>query len=288
MNLKKTFAGWLAHRYQLVVRNEENFAERATFNFSHAQFISLSVVLLSILVVFSMALTTTILAKWLNPAHAERENREKLVQLALEVDRLEEQTIQQKNFIALLQSIIAGKEPPDNKLVTAEKKQTNKAAMPYSPEELSAADALLRREVEASGSFSPSVHSGPNKDVQEMVVFPPIRGVITAPFKKKRGHYGIDIVAKEREPIKCVADGTVIFASWTLEIGWIVVVQHDKELISIYQHNAAFLKKVGNFVRAGEVMAVVGKSGSHSAKPHLHFELWYGGEALDPEHFVTF
>lgn len=288
MNLKKTVADWLTNRYQLIVRNEESLAEKATFSFSHAQLISLSVVLLSILVAFSIALTTTILAKWLNPAHTERENREKLMQLALEVDRLEEQTTQQKNFIALLQSIIAGKEPPDNKLATAEKGQADRVATPYSLEKLSAADALLRREMEAKSSFSPPVHGEFGRDLQEMVAFPPIRGVVTAPFQHKKGHYGVDVVAKEQEPIKCVADGTVVFASWTLETGWIVVTQHDKELVSIYQHDAAFLKKVGNFVKAGEVMAVAGKSEKHAAKPHLHFELWYGGEALNPEHFITF
>jgi len=57
------------------------------------------------------ALTTTILSRWLNPMHLVQVNQHKLIQLASEVDALEQQIMQQKKFIALLQSIIAGKDP---------------------------------------------------------------------------------------------------------------------------------------------------------------------------------
>jgi murein DD-endopeptidase MepM/ murein hydrolase activator NlpD len=288
LNFKKTLSDWLTNRYQLIVRSEENFSEKVTFSFSHARLISLSVVLLSILVVCSMVLTTTILAQWLNPAHTEQENKKRLIQLATEVDRLEEQTIQQKNFITLLQNIIAGKEPLDAKITTVEKEHNDKIATPYSPEKLSTADALLRCEFEDSKSSSPSAYNAPAKNLPELVLFPPIHGIITTAFEQKKEHYGVDIVAKPKEPIKCVADGTVIFSSWTVETGWVVVIQHNTDLVSIYKHDATFLKKVGNFVEAGEVVAIIGSAGKLSARTHLHFELWYEGQALNPEHFITF
>lgn len=118
---KNTLSSWLAHRYQLVIRDGGNLAEKATFNFSYAKLISLGTLALSVLLMCSLALTTTILNKWLNPAYVEQENKKKLIQLAQAVDVLEEQTAQQQQFIELLQRIIAGKEPPASELRTSDK-----------------------------------------------------------------------------------------------------------------------------------------------------------------------
>lgn len=288
MKFKKTLSDWLTNRYQLVIRNEENLAEKTTLSFSYAKLISLCALLLITLVACSLALSTTILASWLNPAYIAHENKKELMQLATAVDTLEQQTTQQKQFIALLQSIIAGKEPPNYELPKAEAKQADEEATPYPSEQLAAADALLRSEFEDSESALLATYNKPMNDLQELFFFPPINGIVTTPFKQKIGHYGVDIVAKEKEPIKSVADGVVIFSAWTVETGWVMVIQHNKDLVSIYKHNATLLKKVGSFVEAGDVIAIMGNSGELSTGPHLHFELWYRGSAVNPEHFITF
>ena len=89
-------------------------------------------------------------------------------------------------------------------------------------------------------------------------------------------------------PVKCIADGTVIIASWTQDSGYVIGVQHRGNIISLYKHNAELLKKVGSFVNAGEIISIVGNSGEMTDGPHLHFELWYNGNPLNPEEFVTF
>ena len=288
MKFKKTFSDWLTNRYQLVIRNEEDLAEKSTFSFSYAKLISVGTFLLLILVAISLALSTTILARWLNPAYLEQQNKQELVQLAQSVDVLERQTNQQKKFIALLKSIIAGKEPPVDELPQAQAKQSKEEAIPYTEEELATADAMLRGEFENTESTLVATHNKHMNVLRDLFLFPTLNGIVTTPFKPKMGHYGVDIVAKENEPIKCVADGVVIFAAWTVETGWVMVIQHNKDLISIYKHNAALFKKVGNFVRAGDVIATMGNSGELSTGPHLHFELWYAGSAVNPEHFITF
>ncbi|MEM9417359.1 MAG: M23 family metallopeptidase, partial [Bacteroidota bacterium] len=216
MKFKKTLSDWLTNRYQLVIRNEEDLAEKSTFSFSYAKLISVGTILLLILVALSLALSTTILTRWLNPAYLEQRNKRELVQLAQSVDALEQQTKQQKNFIALLQSIIAGKEPPVDESPKVEEKQSKEVAIPYTEEELVTADALLRNEFENSEAALLATHHKPINVLQELFLFPAINGIVTTPFKPKMGHYGVDIVAKENEPIKCVADGVVIFAAWTV------------------------------------------------------------------------
>ncbi len=287
--MKKKLSSWLNNRYQLVVRDEANLAEKTRIGFSYAKLICLCTVLIAILFASSLVLSTTILAKWLDPTHTEQENKKTLMQLAKSVDTLEQQTTRQKKFIDLLQSIIAGKEPPAYTLPKSQKEQAEKEAIPYTPEQLASADVQLRDEFE-NGELDlyASSYGKPMNELQDIFFFPPANGIITTPFKQEIGHYGVDIVAKENEPIKCTADGVVIFAAWTLETGWVMLIQHSKDLISVYKHNAALFKKVGTFVVAGDIIAMMGNSGELSTGPHLHFELWYAGIAINPEHFIDF
>ena len=107
-------------------------------------------------------------------------------------------------------------------------------------------------------------------------------------FKSKERHYGVDIVGPENEPIKATLDGTVILATWSSETGYTITVQHTNNLISVYKHNSVLLKKVGDYVKAGEAIAIIGNSGEQTTGPHLHFELWYNGSPVNPIDYMTF
>ena len=118
--------------------------------------------------------------------------------------------------------------------------------------------------------------------------FPPVEGIVTQSFDEKKRHYGTDIVAKANAKVAAVLDGVVIFTDWTLKTGYVIQVQHTNDLISVYKHNSILLKKQGDYVRAGEVLGVVGNTGEESSGPHLHFELWRAGNPLNPENFIKF
>lgn len=96
------------------------------------------------------------------------------------------------------------------------------------------------------------------------------------------------MVAKANEPIKAAADGTVILASWTEDTGNVIIIQHQADIVTVYKHNSVLLKKQGDFVKAGDVIAIIGNTGRLSTGPHLHFELWYKGNAINPEKFISF
>ena len=78
----------------------------------------------------------------------------------------------------------------------------------------------------------------------------------------------------------------VIFSDWTLDDGFVIAVQHNNDLISFYKHNSVLHKKNGNFVEAGEVLAVIGNTGESTDGIHLHFELWKDGIAINPTSFI--
>ena len=112
--------------------------------------------------------------------------------------------------------------------------------------------------------------------------------MVTNSFNAGENHFGTDIVAAPNEVVKAAMDGTVILATWTVETGYVLQIQHDNNLISIYKHNAELLKKVGNVVRAGDAIAIIGNSGELTTGPHLHFELWHNGTPVDPEQYIVF
>ena len=120
------------------------------------------------------------------------------------------------------------------------------------------------------------------------VFIAPLNGMITNRFNYNNKHYGIDIVAKNDEVIKAAYDGTVIFSDWSVESGYIIGIQHDKNLVSVYKHNAELLHHVGDMVKTGDAIAIIGSGGSTSTGTHLHFELWYKGTPLNPEEYISF
>jgi murein DD-endopeptidase MepM/ murein hydrolase activator NlpD len=113
-------------------------------------------------------------------------------------------------------------------------------------------------------------------------------GRTTRGFDASLQHYAVDLATAQNEYVRSIASGTVLFADYTLTTGYILAVQHDNGLISIYKHNSQLLKQTGNRVQAGEPVAVVGNSGEQTTGPHLHFELWQQGVPLDPTQLIAF
>jgi len=120
------------------------------------------------------------------------------------------------------------------------------------------------------------------------VLFPPVSGTISESYDVKSKHYAVDIVVEENTPIKATADGTVIFAEWTAQTGYVILIEHSSGLISVYKHNASLTKSQGDLVKAGEVIATAGNTGELTTGPHLHFELWSDGYPVNPTNFIDF
>jgi hypothetical protein len=116
----------------------------------------------------------------------------------------------------------------------------------------------------------------------------PVSGVIVNRFDASPGHFGTDIVASENSPILAIYDGTVVFAEWSVSTGYVVQIQHDYNMISIYKHNSDIMVRTGDKVKAGDLIAIMGGEGEYSTGPHLHFELWQNGVPLNAEQFINF
>src|SRR5690606_38477843 len=126
------------------------------------------------------------------------------------------------------------------------------------------------------------------RGVESYSFYSPVKGMVTAGYDKDARHFATDIATKMNEPIQSILDGHVIFSSFTPSTGYVTIIQHRDNLISVYKHCEALLKKEGVFVRGGEVIALAGNTGELSTGPHLHFELWYNGNAVNAEDYINF
>lgn len=278
--------------YRLVFLNETTFEERFTFRLTRMHVI---IMLLSLGIIF-IFLTFFVIAytplKMYIPGYPDGQQRQELYQMNKTIDSLM-QDMQKKNaYFANLKRIIEDKALPANK--------TPQATIPAKhydtiSDHISKQDSSFRAAFENQARFNlyfpnaepTNLFSG-NALIQNQNFFTPMNGILTAKFSPLEKHYGVDIVAAHNEAIKSVLDGTVVAASWTLETGYVIMIQHSGNLISVYKHCATLLKQEGDVVKAGEPIAIAGNSGEDSSGPHLHFELWYNGNPGNPTHYIDF
>ena len=151
-------------------------------------------------------------------------------------------------------------------------------------------DSLLRAEYEAQSQYNlfgddylpPAKPSSLVKNF-----FVPLTGTIIKGFNPDEGHFGVDIVTDGDQIINATLDGTVVFSTWSINNGYCIGIQHEDSYFSVYKHNATLLKKEGDYVKAGEAIAILGRSGEAEESEHLHFELWRSGIAINPAEYMT-
>ena len=120
-------------------------------------------------------------------------------------------------------------------------------------------------------------------------VYPLMRPVFTSNFgmrrhpifKVRRHHNGVDLVAPIGAPIRAIAEGVVVFADPYKGYGNLVVIKHPNGMTSHYGHCLSISVNPGQPVKAGQIIAALGNTGS-STGPHLHLEIRMQGRALDP------
>ncbi len=159
--------------------------------------------------------------------------------------------------------------------------------------ETSKEDSVLRKKIEAQEKYK-IINTGTDnnsiqyKSLKGLLFFPPINGVVSDSIDTKNGHFGVDIKAPKDEAVKATLGGTVIYADWTPDNGNVIQIQHNNDLVSVYKHNSVLLKKVGDIVKTGEAIAIIGNSGKLSTGSHLHLEIWHKGIPIDPLNHIIF
>jgi murein DD-endopeptidase MepM/ murein hydrolase activator NlpD len=284
---KRRWVTGLKNRYRMVIMNEDTFEEKASFNLRPMNVfvaVGLGIILLITLTTFLIAFTP--LREYI-PGYADLKSRRQINSLVLRTDSLERALNARDLFLSNLRNVINGRIPVDSSI---EKPGDLQRYDTLRQLEKSVQDSLLRQEIESQDPFSLNISDDASlgNSIRGFLFFSPVKGTLTSRFDVSKKHFGIDVVAAANEPIKATLDGTVVLSNFTSETGWVIGIQHNNNLFSFYKHNSSLLKKSGDFVKAGDVIAVIGNSGEMSSGPHLHFELWFNGSPLDPVRYISF
>jgi murein DD-endopeptidase MepM/ murein hydrolase activator NlpD len=283
---KRALLKRLRNRYRLVVMNDDTFEETFSLRLTPLGVFTLvgSITIVLTIVVISLVAFTP-LREYI-PGYADIHMRRNLINITLRSDSLERALIERNAFLENIQNVLSGNIQVDSIPNRPGSKDTLKANLPM---KASSKEEELKKNIESQDQYSLSFESdGGRNGLSNFFFFTPMKGNITESFNTKRQHYGVDIVGPENEAIKVTLDGTVMLATWSSETGYTITVQHSNNLISVYKHNSVLLKKAGDHVKAGEPIAIIGNSGEQTSGPHLHFELWYNGTAIDPQNYMVF
>lgn len=269
----------------MVLLREDTFEEVGNMRLTRLNLIALVGVFLILLVATTYSLIAFTNIRELIPGYPDATMRQHIRTNAMKLDSLEYEQAIRDQYFENLNRIIAGEAPEMYMNDT-----TGMVDLQDITFLRSSNDSLLRQQVEAEEQFRLSVLDDDkvNKNLYDMHFFTPVDGIITGEFSPADGHFGIDLVAAPNEVVKAALDGTVTMSTWTLETGYVIQIQHDDELISVYKHNASLFKTAGQKVVAGDAIAIVGNSGELTTGPHLHFELWHDRVPLNPVDYIAF
>lgn len=287
---KKEKESRLRKKYRVVVYHNDTYEEKAHFKFTLLAFLNtviISSVLLIVLVTYLIAFTP--LREYI-PGYTDVSLNRRVYEMERRADSMELVFKQKDLYINNIKRIIMGDDFSSDSINSLLTKSSSTNFNNISDKK-SKEDSIFRLEYEnetRNNLFKHEIISDIPAEYKLVAFFSPMNGIVTNHFNREEKHFGIDIVADNNSVIKATADGTVVYSDWTVDNGYCLGIQHNGNLFSVYKHNAVLLKDDGDFVSAGEPIAIYGNSGSMSTGPHLHFEIWYNGTPFNPEDYISF
>ena len=272
----------LLSKYRLVILNEESYEEKFSYGLSGLNVFLLTAFLAILIIGLTASLIAFTSLKEYIPGYDSTLLRTKALKNIERVDSLTQVIYSNQEFINSIGGVITGEiKKREFKSDQNEVNQfLNDKALKTSKE-----DSILRKIVEKEDRFNAL---DPITKKVDFVLFSPVVGKVTSGFDFGSKHFGIDVALPLKTPIKAVAGGTVVFAEWTVQTGFVIILKHTFGLISIYKHIDSGLIKQGDVIEPGQVIAFSGNTGELTSGPHLHFELWREGNPINPLDYINF
>lgn len=292
----RSFMEKMRDTYRLVIMNDDTFEEVTSVKLTPlAVYVGISSLIVGTAILVTMLIIWTPLKRYI-PGYGDFTRDSEIAELTSKVSSLENEIEATRRYHENIRNILTGNmESMTEEAVKKQGQPENPAdTMPKDVDRIPE-DEKLRSAV-ATGTFTadPNAISAPLTSIarevplQQLFFMPPVSGEVTAAFDLSKNHLGIDVAAPKNTAVKATADGSVISAGYTVETGYSIAIQHPNNVVTIYKHNSVLLRREGDNVKAGEAIAIIGNSGESTSGPHLHFELWHKGRAVDPELYINF
>ena len=281
---KKKLIEKLKNRYRLIIYNDSTYQTAWSIKLTRLKVFTFFGIGGLLLILFTILMIAYTPIREFIPGYPSSEVRQLIVHNAVLVDSLEEQLHIRDNYFDKIRILIEGDVPQYPDFVTDTAIPPTNLQINYYNH-----DSVFKQKIlEEQLNLSIQKESPQSRNIANIHFFVPLKGMITNKFDVQSDHRAVDVVGLPNSRISAVLNGTVIFAGWTAETGYVIYLQHESDLVSVYKHNAELLRDVGDQVKAGEAIAIMGNTGELTTGPHLHFELWNRGIAIDPEKYIDF
>jgi len=286
------FQNWLErvkHPYRLVVMNNDTFEEVGSYKLTLLNiYIILSTIVMMVAIFVVLAIIFTP-AKRFIPGYGDVSAQSEMQEIYETLDSIEYYSKATDSYTESIQRVLTGNSQTAPDEIPEDLTRNTEFSIETSEEELKLRDEIALEKLNEKNKKGKNVNTSPSdKPLEQLYFTSPLSGSVSAGFMPEKKHFGIDILAPKGSPIKTALDGFVMMSDWTRETGNTIGIQHANNTITFYKHNSTLLKKAGEFVKAGEAIAIIGNTGDLTDGPHLHFELWYKGQPVDPAEYVRF
>ena len=282
--LRKKIFQMLKDHYRLIIYNDSSIQTVWSIKLTPIKVLTLGSIGAILLILFTTVIIAYTPLRENIPGYPSAKVRQQIIYNYMLVDSLENEIKNRDSYFEKIKTLFQGDVPLDESSTPTSGLKTYDVKFKNSKADSIFQDKLLEEKL----NLSISSNQKKLPSISNIHFFTPLRGLITNKFNAKTEHLAADIVGSPNSRISSVLDGTVVFAGWTMDTGYSIYIQHENNLISAYKHNAELLKEVGDKVKAGDAIAIMGNSGELTTGPHLHFELWHNGTALDPETYIDF
>lgn len=282
-NKSKRVIKKLRHKYRLVIINDDTYEEYFSLKLSLLNIIvAIGMLVFTVAFMVGALISFTPLREYI-PGYSNIETKKKAAYAYQKADSIENELNIRDRYLENIRLILSGEISTDS----LSEKGIEDIRYDKIEDIKSLEDSIMRLTIEEQEKYALLNSASDIKD-KVYFFFTPVKGTVVDHFDVQKEHYGTDIVTKKGEPIKAVGDGTIIMADYTTKSGFVVQIQHRNDLVSVYKHCSAVLKDVGEKVNSGDPIAVVGNTGEQTTGPHLHFELWENGIAINSEKHIKY
>lgn len=279
---KKSFISKLLTKYRLVLLNDNTYEEKSSFKISRLNVFSILFALMFIIVLITSGILFFTPIREYIPGYSSTSLQKQANLLSYKTDSLRQIVFLNDQYINSLKKVLTGD------LETIEYKADSvisKDILDLQIIEKSKEDSILRQLVNNEDKYN---LENINKNKDFYLLSAPINGAVSQNYSIADDHLAIDISVDIGTPVKAVSNGRVILSEWTTQTGYVLIIDHGNDLISVYKHNSKLLKSQGEIVKQDEIIALSGNSGVLTSGPHLHFELWSEGFSIDPNTLINF
>ena len=274
----------LYNKRRLVILNEDTFEETFSLKLNLMNvFVVGSVGAILIIFFTTLIIAFTPLREYI-PGYVSSKLKQQALEMAIKSDSLEKSVKINNTYIASIKKVLTG-DLEYAKLNKDSIKALNLELLDESEVEPTAVEKELRKQVIKEDKFNVFDAAKPKVG---FVLFPPARGSVIEKYNPKNKHLAITLALTNNTPIKSIGAGTIIFSDWTPSAGYVVIIRHKDDILSVYKNAASVTKSQGNIVKSGEVIALAGTSTPQKTNATLRFELWKDGFPIDPTQFINF